>query len=835
MHSSLFIPLTRVVCLLTLLAGAAKAQISAPIANDDPSYQALRHAGIGRETINVSSFTLKREAGIFTFRNGTFFLFSPVNGRVTGALFKGDGIFTLEPPLPSEMRNLKLLTREPEFSEHFAELVIRFTDDTLDQLKRASAATQGATTGAPLGYLGEVEAALRGNLHYNLSARILQDILSSRPGGLFLAFINGKRYSGKLLYMIDPHGVPRLGGYPGYLPDMEVAPEEVALLTYDENRFGVWASFHLAAEYASGQAKSTQQNRVIEIQKQQLDTTIEKSGKLDAAAVTTFVTLDDGVRTVPFDLFRKLRVQKVTAGDGTPLRFIQEDRDQDWDYWAILPRELKRGETFSIKTEYSGKEAVLNEGGGNYFPIARTNWYPSTTFGDYAEYEMTFHIPRGMKMVATGALLEEKNEGDWNVSRWNSEVPQAVAGFNFGRMKRTEAKLSKPEYLVESYANEDQPDWIRNIVHATEDAMPVQGSQRTLIYQPTLGNMNTTDLMKKALAEGQLSIQLFSDYYGAPSYKRTAITQQVTCNFGQSWPDLVYLPLCSFLDDTTRHQLFRNYMGLDPFYFKVVTAHEVAHQWWGHAVGFNSYRDQWMSEGFAEFSAALYLQVALQNMEDYRGFWAYQHRLLTEKNQFGFRPVEVGALTLGYRLNTSRTGFDVAQNLIYPKGAFVLHMLRMMMWSPQTGDATFKAMMHDFVSKYMNHPVSTEDFKSTVEKHMTQEMDVLGNRRMDWFFDHFVYGTTLPNYDFRYSLDRGSDGATVLSVKLTQSNVDGKFRMLVPLYLEMANGSVIRLGAARIEGNGTIEQQIPLGVMKDKPKRATINYYYDVLCTQSAN
>jgi len=46
---------------------------------------------------------------------------------------------------------------------------------------------------------------------------------------------------------------------------------------------------------------------------------------------------------------------------------------------------------------------------------------------------------------------------------------------------------------------------------------------------------------------------------------------------------------------------------------------------------------------------------------------------------------------------------------------------------------------------------------------------------------------------------------------------------------------VIRLGAARIEGNGTIEQQIPLGVMKDKPKRATINYYYDVLCTQSAN
>jgi aminopeptidase N len=365
--------------------------------------------------------------------------------------------------------------------------------------------------------------------------------------------------------------------------------------------------------------------------------------------------------------------------------------------------------------------------------------------------------------------------------------------------------------------------------------MPVQGSQRTLAYQPTLGNMNTTELMKKSLAEGQLSVQLFGDYFGAPSYKRAAITQQVACDFGQSWPDLIYLPLCSFLDDTTRHQFFRNYIGIDPFYFKVVTAHEMAHQWWGHAVGFTSYRDQWMSEGFAHFSASLYLQIALRNIEEYRNFWAYQQRRLTERNQFGFRPAEVGALTMGYRLNTTRTGFNVAQNVIYPKGAFVLHMIRMMMWSPQDGDTQFKAMMHDFVSSYLNRAASTEDFKAIVEKHMTPAMDLDGNHNMDWFFNPFVYGTTMPNYDFQYSLDRAADGGVLLNVKLTQSNVDEKFRMLIPLYLEMGNGSVVRLGAARIEGNRTIQQQIPLGAMKDKPKRASINYFYDVLCTQSGN
>ena len=42
-------------------------------------------------------------------------------------------------------------------------------------------------------------------------------------------------------------------------------------------------------------------------------------------------------------------------------------------------------------------------------------------------------------------------------------------------------------------------------------------------------------------------------------------------------------------------------------------AHEVAHEWWGHRVGWTSYRDQWLSEGFAEYSAVLYMQASLKN------------------------------------------------------------------------------------------------------------------------------------------------------------------------------------------------------------------------------
>ena len=62
-------------------------------------------------------------------------------------------------------------------------------------------------------------------------------------------------------------------------------------------------------------------------------------------------------------------------------------------------------------------------------------------------------------------------------------------------------------------------------------------------------------MMKKVLAEGQVSVQLYTDYFGPTPYKRVAMTQQTACNFGQSWPALVWLPICAFFDTTVQHQL----------------------------------------------------------------------------------------------------------------------------------------------------------------------------------------------------------------------------------------------------------------------------------------
>jgi hypothetical protein len=795
-----------------LLAGTLSAQQTP---NSDGNYQQLRNISLQSGGITIDKVTLKRDAATFQLNSGVLCFVNPVNNKVTGAVFVGDGKLLLEPPTASERANLSLLTKEKEYSESFDHLVLRFTDSTYDELKAAG--KPGAASCDPA-ILRNSEKTVRKDLNYNLDARILQDVISSEPGGLFVAFVHGKHYDGKTLFTIDPHGAPH------------VYPEEVSLETYNENKFGIWAAFHLASEYANGTASSAQKNDVVHIEHEQIDTEIDKGGHLDGKATVTFVARTGDVRAVPFSLFRTLRVSSVSGPSGEQLNFIQEDKLEDPQFWVILPKPMAKDERINLTIKYAGKDAVNAEGNGNYFPIARSNWYPNSVsgeFGEYATYDMTFRIPKGMTMVATGDLVSETNDGGRNVTVWKSELPITVAGFNFGAFKKEDAQVAKPPMEVASFANVNPPSWVDAMKQDEPGSSGMNGLGTNANAASVLGTMNTTVLNKKALGEAQYSLAVYSEYFGTLPYKRLAMTQQTASNFGQSWPMLVYLPITYLFDETTRHNL-----GIPDStgYFTVVAPHEVAHQWWGHDVGFNSYRDQWMSEGFAEMSASLYIQFAYaKEPQKYAKFWNDELKLITERNKEGYRPIDAGPITMGYRLSNSREGFDVYRRLIYPKGAYVLHMVRMMMWDRQTGDVHFKETMHDFVTTYSGRPATTEDFKAILEKHMGAGMDLEGNHKLDWFFNEYVYGTQLPSYKFDYALDPGADGEYVLSMKLTQSGVGPDFRMLVPIYLELANGQIARLGSARPTGNMTVEQKVPLKGVKEKPRRAMINYYNDVL------
>ncbi|PYP91884.1 MAG: hypothetical protein DMG65_06180 [Candidatus Angelobacter sp. Gp1-AA117] len=720
------------VCLA--VAGVSQAQTGpGALANNEPSYLNLRNIHVGQETIHVKNFTLKRDVGIFLFKNGVFRLLEPVKGKITGAVFSGEATFDLKPPIPVEQKYLAILTKGQPYQENFGGALLRFTDGTEEELRKAAVTDSTPDSGEGNGVLAEVQQQLKKKLKTNLEARLLEDVLSSHQGEKFIAFIKGRNYSNKTIFDIDPHGTMK--------------PEEVSLLTWDDAHAGLWTVFHYSKEYAAGTASSSEQNDPFRIDHQKLDISINKSAYLTGVAETTITAAQHGVVVLGLDLFPTLRVDAVTGDKGQPLHFIQEDKDRDADFAVVLPRELKKGESYTFTTRYSGKDAISNEGGGNYYQMAsaRDSWYPGLSFWSFARYDMTFHVPKGMQLVATGKLVRNVEEGNESVSEWTTDVPLVAAGFNFGKFKREQGKPFKQPYILETYVNPEPPDVIKDLQHSG-DEFEASGKGH-VIWLKTLGSMSTVSLMKKAMGEAQLAVELYTEYFGEAPYKRLAMTQQTSPSFGQSFPGLVFLPITYFFDSTTRHQLgWEDAHG----YFKVVGPHEIAHQWWGNTVGLSSYRDQWLSEGFADMSASLFLQAfyTQHGLDDYHKFWADQRWLLTQKNKEGKRPIDVGPLSLGYRLDNAKTGFDVATSLIYPKGAYVLQMVRFMLRdeSVQDPDTHFKALMHEFAKNYANRSASTEDFKAILEKYMTPEMDIDSNHKMDWFFNQYVYGTEYPSY-----------------------------------------------------------------------------------------
>jgi len=124
-----------------------------------------------------------------------------------------------------------------------------------------------------------------------------------------------------------------------------------------------------------------------------------------------------------------------------------------------------------------------------------------------------------------------------------------------------------------------------------------------------------------------------------------------------------------------------------------------------------------------------------------------------------------------------------------------------------------------------------DKFKAMMEKHMTKEMDLEGNQRLDWFFNEYVYGTALPTYQFQYKFDKDANGEVGFNFTVTQSGVDDKFRMLVPIYIELTDGRTVFVGRARLTGNASVERKVPIKGIKDIPKRALVNYYDDVLAS----
>jgi aminopeptidase N len=258
-------------------------------------------------------------------------------------------------------------------------------------------------------------------------------------------------------------------------------------------------------------------------------------------------------------------------------------------------------------------------------------------------------------------------------------------------------------------------------------------------------------------------------------------------------------------------------------FVSVVTAHEVSHQWWGHLVGWQTYRDQWLSEGLATFSAGLFLEATEKNRKPYLEYWEKARTSLLEKNEFGMRSVDAGPIYLGLRASTKKT-MGAYQDLTYLKSGYVFHMLRMMMADPQTGDAGFIAMMKDFVQTHKNQNATLTSFAAVLERHIKPHMDLTGTGSMGWFMRQWLLETDVPRYELQWDAQPSGDGF-LFKAKVTQSEVGDNFAMPVPIYLEHQD-RLIRLGRVTLIGRQSKDVAVKLPF---KPSKALLNANYDIL------
>jgi aminopeptidase N len=177
----------------------------------------------------------------------------------------------------------------------------------------------------------------------------------------------------------------------------------------------------------------------------------------------------------------------------------------------------------------------------------------------------------------------------------------------------------------------------------------------------------------------------------------------------------------------------------DPAYFdafpEFFLAHEAAHQWWGHAVGWKNYHEQWLSEGFSQYFAALYAERTKR-----KEVFAQVVRQMT---RWTLERSDQGPVYLGYRLGHIRNDQRTFRALVYNKGAITLHMLRRLV-----GDDAFFRGVKRFYEAWRFRKAGTDDLRLAFEAE--------AGRPLGRFFERWIYGSSLPRLKFSYTIAPGA-------------------------------------------------------------------------------
>ncbi len=487
---------------------------------------------------------------------------------------------------------------------------------------------------------------------------------------------------------------------------------------------------------------------------------------IEARSEVTLTVRSYALATLTLRLAESLSIQSVTSHKFGRLLALKV-RGQN-SFIINLPVTVPRGEELKLTVVYRGRlpsqppeREVLQQqdpsGQINTTEIvippesrliysSRSYWYPQSTVTDYATASMRLTVPEGTDCIATGApatgnpvrLDPVRNQPARRLFVFTTSQPARYLALVVTRLPGSVTAT------VERTVGKDEPKGPRP--NAAGEAFPVYDSLALTVAS----NPRQSSRMAPALAQVSAIFRVYADIVGDlpyPSFTLALVDDHLPGGHSPAYFALLHQPL-----PTTGFSWRNDPVSFDR-YPQFFIAHELAHQFWGDAVGGENYHEQWISEGFAQYFAVLYAERT-RTPETFRGILRQLRRTATTYDRYG--PV-----WLGYRLGHLQGDSRVFRALVYNKGALVLHMLRRLL-----GDELFFRALRRFYAESRFLKVGTDDVRRVFEAE--------SGRSLERFFERWILQSGIPQVAFSYHVETapGTGGVGLQTLGAARS-VDG--------------------------------------------------------------
>jgi hypothetical protein len=791
----------------------------------------------------VRGAALDRPGIHITLDDGSIAFTKDVLGRITGAFFEGDGEVLLAPANDVERRSMSLFTGMAILEERFSSAYFRFNDNTAAELQPSLRAPEDAEA-----FVAHWDEAAR-NLAQSDAMRLLASFSEMLPvtGGPDPTAIRAADPDDRMLHA-------RLQGNKLGVFDIifdSTAGEQVeagqSKTGSDGNvYYDVWTSFstqdsrrnHVAQKEIplTLPAETDSRQGPIRVRRYVIDAWVKPPKQLDGQVKMQLDVVRGGSRFLVFELSRFLQIQTVEV-DGKAVEFIHNPavegtrlaRSGNDLVAVILPEPARKGQQMSLRFVYGG-EVLAEAGKGLLYVGARGTWYPNRGMA-MADFDLTFHYPPGWTLLATGkpappsalstrpSQTAPQNAGDEQVSHWVSERPIPVAGFDLGQYIRAAAQAGN--ITVETYATGGVE---RDFPKSPPPTLQVDPTPtlRPQMPRPSISPPSPSPA-RNATAVAELTaraIRYYAERLGPFPYSQLALTQ-MPGRESQGWPGLIFLSSYAFLDQEERARLHMNDAGA--LVAQQVPAHEAAHQWWGDLITWATYRDQWFSEGLANYCSLMMLQE--KNPAGFHLIMEKYREDLADKNQDGNSPKDAGPVTLGSRLLSSHfpEGYEA---ISYGRGTWLFHMLRSMLQdtggnvgrrdpSGRIVEEPFVRSLRKIRERYEGKAITTRELLNVFAEDLPPALRYEGKASLDWFLDGWVNGTSLPKLELHGVKFAPKANTMVVSGVILQKDAPEDLVTSVPIYAVVPGKAPVLVGRVFADGpESSFRLSAPMGTHK---------------------